>query len=74
MQVRHYRCWDVACICAVAVQEGNTVLGVDACDHYTNPGSHFAPDIKQYSAKRELGAAVYKSPCGKHFAVCKYTF
>ena len=60
----------MACICAVAVQEGNTVLGVDACDFYKYRNSDaFAPYIVQYSKKTEHGAAIYRDETGRKFAV-----
>ena len=56
----------------MAVREGNTVLGIDACDYFNNPGSHPTPYMLQYSATREFGAAIYRSPNGKLFAVSNY--
>ena len=59
----------VACICGVAVREGDTVVGVDACESWLNPGTPFAVKIRQYSQNRETGAAVYRDRTGTKYAV-----
>ena len=64
----------MACNCAVAVREGNTVLGIDACDYFNNPRSDPTPYMLQYSATKEFGAAIYRSRAGNLFAVSNLLF
>ena len=64
----------MACNCVVAVREGNTVLGIDACDYFNNPQSHPTPYMLQYSATKEFGAVIYRSRAGNLFAVSNLLF
>lgn len=52
----HVRFWlcsnelQISCVCAVAVREGNAILGVDMCGSRSVTGVHvIRPKIKQYS-------------------------
>ncbi len=68
VQVRHFVCHGRACICGVAVREGDTVLGLDACESRLNR-TPYALKVRQYSATRATGAAVYRDSTGRNFAV-----
>ena len=70
VQARHFLCYNYAgCLCAVVVREGNTVLGVDGCEYYLNPGSPFSAKLRQYSPTIDVGAAVYRDDSGQKFSV-----
>ncbi len=70
VQVRHFVCNGArACICGVAVREGNTVLAVDACESRLNPGTRFSVKIRQLSLTMEMGSSVTRSADGQEFAV-----
>lgn len=50
VHVRFWLCHDsLSCVCAVAVREGNAILGVDVCGSRSSLRSITRPKIKQYS-------------------------
>ena len=54
---------DVSCNCAVAVREGNNVMGIYACDSYRPVAIRYLVD------PLVPGADIVISPSGRHYTV-----
>ena len=73
MQIRNWLCklsLAISCTCAVAVREGNVVIGLDICDGETWSDTNRVK-ILQYGNYSTLpsGVKVTRNPAGKHFLV-----
>lgn len=80
VHVRQHKCWAVTCNCAVAVREGNNVLGINAClgqpptpmvyaIDEANPGTIMTNVGNSYSITMPSGASVRVVYHGIHLAI-----